>query len=66
MKMLCLERATSITRKYFNFPKSFILNSLARHCLKVSFSFSSFLVTIMSFTYTINDATLPEAEMIDR
>ncbi|RDX96639.1 hypothetical protein CR513_20675, partial [Mucuna pruriens] len=50
IKIPCLEYATSITRKYFNFPNSFISNCVVKFSFRVSFSISSLPVTIISST----------------
>jgi hypothetical protein len=42
--------ATSMPRKYFRLPKSFISNSLARQCFKIYISPSSFHVKTKSST----------------
>ncbi|RDX90462.1 hypothetical protein CR513_27672, partial [Mucuna pruriens] len=50
VKILCLEYATSIPRKYFNFPNSFISNCVANFSFRVNFSISSSPITIISST----------------
>ncbi|RVW78773.1 hypothetical protein CK203_050954 [Vitis vinifera] len=49
MKIPCVEYVTSIPRKYFSLPSSFISNSVANLCFTSCFSLSSFPVTMMSF-----------------
>ncbi|RDY09312.1 hypothetical protein CR513_06340, partial [Mucuna pruriens] len=43
IKIPCLKYATSIPRKYFNFPNSFISNCVASFSFRFSFSISSSL-----------------------
>ncbi|RDY04979.1 hypothetical protein CR513_11229, partial [Mucuna pruriens] len=50
IKIPCLEYATSIPRKYFNFPNSLISNCVANFSFRVSFSISSSPMTIISST----------------
>lgn len=45
-------RATSIPRKYFKFPKSFILKHLLRYTLNFVQAYELFPASIMSSTYT--------------
>jgi hypothetical protein len=49
----CFDLATSIPRKYFKLPRSFIPNSLARDYFKLCISPFSFLVKTISLTYAI-------------
>ena len=64
IKVLYLECATSIPRKYFNLPNSLISNSLVKHCLKVYLSSSSFPIMMMSSTYTKRAVTSSESECL--
>ncbi|KAL6327515.1 hypothetical protein AAG906_021600 [Vitis piasezkii] len=54
MKIPCVEYVTSIPRKYFRFPSSFISNSVANLCFTSCFSLSSFPVTMMSQGFVVS------------
>jgi hypothetical protein len=53
INILCFDLATSIPRKYFKLPRSFIPNSLARDYFKFYISPLSFPVKTISSTYAI-------------
>jgi len=53
----CFDLVTSMPRKYFRLPKSFVSNSLARRCFKFCISPSSFLVKTISSTFIIKAAS---------
>ena len=65
IKILYLDCATLIPKKYFNLPNSLISNSLGKHCLKVFLSFSSFPIMMMLTTYTRKVVTSPEQHALD-
>jgi hypothetical protein len=56
----CFDLVTSMPRKYFRLPKSFVSNSLARRCFKFCISPSSFLVKTISSTFIIKAASFLE------
>ncbi|RDX68747.1 hypothetical protein CR513_52228, partial [Mucuna pruriens] len=52
IKIPCVEYATSIPRKYFSFPNSFISNYVANFSFRVSFSISSSPLGMTEKTFT--------------
>ncbi|RDY07786.1 hypothetical protein CR513_08047, partial [Mucuna pruriens] len=59
IKIPCLEYATSIQRKYFSFPNSFISNCVANFSFRFSISISSSLVSMKEGIFNIKLYQVP-------